>query len=136
MRVDRQSIRAVRWRTRSPRVALLILSAVLSAVGIRTLVTDPQAAPGRPAAASHHQDRAVEAFAQGFARAFLTWDAADPERHERAVQRYVSADLDPGAGLAVPQGGRSEVLGVDVADVRRHRRGTVVTVAAVWPSAH
>ena len=43
-------------------------------------------------------------------RAYLTWDARNPERHARQVAPYVSRTLDPGAGLQVPERGSQQVL--------------------------
>jgi hypothetical protein len=54
-------------------------------------------------------DLGAHAVAEGFARAYLTWDARHPERHEAAVARFVSAELDAGAGVRLPARGAQRV---------------------------
>src|SRR5439155_8915044 len=115
---------------RAPRAAFVAAAITLSLAGVRAAVAPRE--PAGPAADSRAPDRDLraEAFALAFARAYLTWDAQRPDSHERAVARFSSSSLDPGAGLEVPPTGRQRVRAVAVADDVRATRGRTVTVAA------
>ena len=76
------------WRIRLahelPRVLLLGVSFVGLMASARYAIAPPRpvaAARARPAAPV--QDLAAEGFAQLFARRYLTWEANDPEAHQR-----------------------------------------------------
>ena len=79
--------------------------------------------------AAERPEPAVEAFAQGFARAYLTVDPARPEARERTLSAYLADPLEPDAGLA-PGRAAQRVLSTTVAGERRERQRTLVTVAA------
>ncbi len=57
------------------------------------------------------QDLAAEGFATLFARAYLTWEAQDPEARERALAPFVGPGIDAGAGLQPPAGGDRSQIG-------------------------
>jgi Conjugative transposon protein TcpC len=121
------------WRValaaRAPRLVAGVLAGVLIVAGLRTVVAGPPDAArvSVPAAAT---DLAAEGFAQGFARAYLSWDPGHPEQRERELARFVSSELDPGAGVEpsrVPQ----QVDSTTVVGSRPLGRGRrTVTVAA------
>jgi hypothetical protein len=73
-------------------------------------------------------DPEVEAFAEAFARTYLTWDPADSERRERQLARFLSRDVDPDAGMAPD--GEQHVNWTAVASERRTGSRTTVVVAA------
>src|SRR3954447_25638676 len=129
MRVDSRSLSSLRWRTRAPR-ALALAGLLVCAVLVLRPAAHPEASTEPPARLQTPSDLRAEGFAEAFARAYLTWDAADPASHERAVARYTSQALDPGAGVRLPRVGRQRVLWTrTVADEpRSHER--LITVAA------
>ena len=79
--VVRRSARVERWRAAAPRVLLIATLAITSLVGVRELVSPSE--PEAGASASAGTDHALEEFAQGFARAYLSYDSARPEFRER-----------------------------------------------------
>src|SRR3954470_22692110 len=129
MRVDSRSLSSLRWRARAPRV-LALAGLLVCAVLVLRPAARPEASTEPPARLQTPSDLRAEGFAEAFARAYLTWDAADPASHERAVARYTSQALDPGAGVRLPRVGRQRVLWTrTVADEpRSHER--LITVAA------
>src|SRR3954454_24532514 len=119
--IETRSLAFIRWRARAPRVLLAVLVVALSALGLRTLVRpQPQPVVARLQAKASG-DFESEAFAEEFARAYLTWDAGHPNERNRAVSRYASQDLDPGPGLHPPLRGQQHVQWVRA--VRDERRG-------------
>ncbi len=92
--------------------------------------------PARARAAAPSRDLAAEGFAQLFARRYLTWEADDPEAHERALAAYVGAGMEPGAGLQPPSGGEEQVQWTDVVQERTAAPAErVYTVAAQTDTA-
>jgi hypothetical protein len=83
-----------------------------------------------PAMRVHERDAA--AFAAGFARAYLTFSPAQPERHAQAVTEYASPWLGEHAGLELPPRGRSQsVLDAEPARVLRLDRSRLLITVAV-----
>ena len=121
---------AVRWSARAPRVAVVVVSVALAGASLTRLTKPHTPAPAAPEPGLR-QDLAAQAFAEGFARAYLTWDAGQPDAHERAVAPFLAADVDPAAGLIVPRAGSQHVLWSGVAAERRAARGRrIVTISA------
>src|SRR3954462_7131265 len=108
MRVDSRSLSSLRWRTRAPRV-LALAGLLVCAVVVLRPAARPEASTEPPARVQTPSDLRAEGLAEAFARAYLTWDAADPASHERAVARYTSQALDPRAGMGLPGPGRERV---------------------------
>jgi hypothetical protein len=78
-----------------------------------------------------HADRGAEAFATLFTRSYLSWDAAHPDLHQRALAPLVGAAMDADAGLQVPATGAQSVQWTDIAQERDGPQGDrVYTVAA------
>lgn len=122
----------LRWRAALPRRALLATAIVLSLLGVRALLAGTPAAPPPPhgPAGAPLIDR-VEGFAEAFARAYLSYDARDPERRAAALAGFLGADLDADAGLAAPPTGESTVSWTAAAGRTPDGAGReVVTVAA------
>src|SRR4051812_20617419 len=109
MRVDSRPLSTLRWNVRAQR-ALVLAVLLLSAVLVLRPSGPPDASTGALPRVPTPPDLRAEAFAEAFARAYLTWDAADPAGHERAVARYASEALDPGAGMRLPGVGKQRVL--------------------------
>jgi hypothetical protein len=125
--VLRRSARLERLRARGPRLVFVGLVVVLSLLGIRELAFPARF--DRLAAPQKERDVAAEDFAQRFARAYLTYDAARPGIRERALRALAPEDLGADAGLTL---GRSErVLWTEVAqDQEAIAGGRIVVVAA------
>ena len=94
--------RATRRVARMPsRIAIGALL-VLAAVGVKASIAPRTASVTAPAApATDARDITAQGFAQAFTRAYLSWDARDPEQHQRlwVLQRYglrVSAARETG----------------------------------------
>ena len=126
--VMRRSARLERLRGRAPRYVFVIAVTVVVLVGIRELVS-PEAAPAPPAAAP--TDRALEDFAEGFARAYLSYDASRPRLRERALRQYVPDELGPDAGYAPPARGAQSVSWTRVAQTQEALAGGRIVVVAV-----
>jgi hypothetical protein len=95
------SLSALRWRARAPRTALTATCIVLSVLGLRALLATPTATPvqrliGAP------DTSAVGGFAEGFARAYLSFAPSDPDARERRLQGYGFVD----AASSPDDGGR------------------------------
>jgi hypothetical protein len=99
-------------------------------------------APPRPSASAHErapapgQDLAAQGFAQLFARRYLTWEANDPEAHQRALAPFVGDGMESDAGLQPPSGGEEQVQWTEVVQERAGAAGVrVYTVAAQTDTA-
>src|SRR4051794_37762691 len=107
--IESRPLRLVRLQAQVPRFVALVTLGATCAVGLRTLVRPyptAHAVQVRPVAGPNLRS---EAFAEDFARAYLTWDARRPDAHDRAMARYVARDLDAGAGFRPPPRGRQTV---------------------------
>lgn len=127
----RSSARYGRLRARLPRYAFLIVVLLLCVLGLRSLLvpagsgSDSFAAPGPPV------DYAEQSFALTFARAYLTYDAANPEAHEAELAALVPDDLGVEAGFVPPSSGSQTVEWAQIAQAQRPLAGGVIlTVAA------
>lgn len=127
--VLRRGVRRSRLASRAPRHLASAAFLVLACLGLRTILLPPSPAP-EPARPSAGADAPGEDLALHFARAYLTYDAADPAAREEALAPYVSGGLSAGAGFDAPRGSR-RVLWEDVAsDQPALQGGRVITVAS------
>jgi Conjugative transposon protein TcpC len=125
----RRGVRRSRLLARWPRHLAGLALLVLVAIGLRTLLMPP-ASPATEARASASTDAPSEDLALHFARAYLTFDAADPRAREEALAPYLPEGDGAAAGFSASAGSR-KVLWEDVAsDQRSLQHGRVVTVAA------
>jgi len=123
------SARRARLGAAAPRY---LASAVLFgffAIGLRTAFLSPAvSAPSRPPLRG--ADAPSEDFALQFARAYLTYDAADPSLRERALAPFLSQGLAADGGFSAAAGAQ-RVLWAEVAsDQRALTGGRLITVAA------
>ncbi|HYM44956.1 MAG TPA: conjugal transfer protein [Solirubrobacteraceae bacterium] len=124
------------WRIRLGRELPRYLVCGLSLAGLlasaRFAIAPPRpAAPARARSAAPPRDLAAEGYAQLFARAYLTWEASDPEAHRRALGPFVGSGMEPDAGLQPPAGGEERVQWTEVVQERVATPGVhVYTVAA------
>jgi hypothetical protein len=125
----RRGVRRSRLAARAPRHLASAAFVILALLGLRTIFLPPHPADAttRPAAAA---DLPSEDLALQFARAYLTYDAAEPSMHQKALAPYLSGGLSSGAGFEADSGSR-HVLWEDVAsDQPSLQGGRVITVAA------
>ena len=117
----------LRWSARAPRIAFFAVAAILALSGLRTVIAGPPEAPAapRPVATS---DLGAASFAEAFARAYLSWDPARPEVHERVVARFASDELEPGAGISSVRRAQRVLWSAAVGE-ESHDRRRLVTVA-------
>ena len=123
--------RATRRLARVPsRIAIGALL-VLAAVGVKaTFVPRTPSVAATAAPATDARDITTQGFAQAFARAYLSWDARNPEQHQRQVAPFLSGSLDGDGGLQVPARGRQQVLwSTAIQDQPDALRDRVITVA-------
>lgn len=124
------SLRSARARAQAPRALLYVLVLVLCIAGLRAALAGPaESAPPAPVAA-HPIDVAAHAFAEGFARAYLTWDANNPEPRQRDLAAYLAEELDDDGGIFPPNGSSQEVVWTAAVGARPSGPRTLVTVAA------
>jgi Conjugative transposon protein TcpC len=78
------------------------------------------------------REREASAFAAAFARAYLTFSPAHPERHAAALKPYASPWLGDHAGLELPTRGRAQhVVDAEPARVLRLDRSHLLVTLAV-----
>jgi hypothetical protein len=124
----RRSARLERAKASAPRVLLAAALTITSAIGVRGLIApggEPEALPARGA-----PDHALEDFAQGFARAYLSYDPHRSAVRDRALGAYVPDDLDSGAGLAPGGTEDREVAWTRVAQNQEALAGGRIVVVA------
>lgn len=131
-----RSARTTRALAQGPRILVLGVVGLLAIAGARAAIAGPGTPPAPARATAPGGNLSAQGFAQAFARAYLTWDGRDPERHVAQVRPYVSQILDPGAGLRPPDRGSQQVLWTAaLADRPMSERIRVVTVAAQTTSS-
>jgi hypothetical protein len=126
------------WLLRAGRNAaryVLFAAALAGAAATARYAVDPPR-PAAPApVVSQRADLAAEGFASLFARTYLTWDAAHPEAHQRALAAFVGGDMDPDAGLRPPTTGAQHVQWTEVSQARAAGPGEHVYTVAVQTDA-
>src|SRR4051812_29598715 len=89
IRTATRSLRAARLQARLPRVVAGALALILIAAGLRAaFAATPEPAAVR-AVAAPATDQGAAAFAEGFARAYLTWDANQPDLRARLLKPFL-----------------------------------------------
>jgi hypothetical protein len=96
-------------------------------------------APPRPATPARQEagrsaDIAAEGFAAMFARAYLSWQANDPEAHREALEPFTGSALASEAGMQLPLRGSQQVLFEQVVQEREAQPGLHVCSIAVQTS--
>ncbi len=129
------------WRIRLRRGAPRYLLGAVSLVGLiasARFALDPPT-PTLPTAALRvpaPPDRAAEGYATLFARRYLSWDAAEPQASERALEPFLGASMEAGAGIQLPEAGEQRVEWDEVVQAREPAHGEhVYTVAAQTDTA-
>jgi len=129
VRTDLVSLRGARLLARAPQLAAIAASLSLCALGVRDLVTPARSVSSRMSVVNV-PPAALPGFAEAFARTWLSWDATDPERRERALARYVAADLGPGAGLEPPPTGRTVIMAASTTNLAEDGRDRWIATVA------
>jgi hypothetical protein len=71
-----------------------------------------------------------------FTRRYLTWNADEPQASARALDAFIGAGMEPGAGLQIPSSGEQRVQWAEVVQERDPAPGEhVYTVAAQTDTA-
>lgn len=123
------SARYGRARARIPRILFVTFVVVMSLAGLRSVVA-PSHPTAEEATPDETVDYAVQNFATEFARAYLTFDGARPERREDRLAPFLPASLNADAGFSPPASGTQKVAWTSVAQVQRPTtKGTIITVA-------
>lgn len=130
--VTATSLPRARRRALLPRRAFIAACVVLGLLGLRSLLVAP-APPAATVSPASPQPRrpSAEGFAQAFARAYLTWDAARPEEHAAGLAPFLGPDVDVDAGMPVPVRGRSRVIWTSAMGQTNTDAQRVVTTVAV-----
>lgn len=134
-RGDRVSGATVRGALRTAgRVALWAFLALVLARGIGDILADSGPAPAPESRADLREafpGTEAEAFAVSFARAYLTWDPAQPEALQRRLAEYAAPDLVERLLPELPTDGDPQTV-VGTAIARSERLGAdrgLVTIA-------
>jgi hypothetical protein len=101
---------------------------VLAIAGLRAAIAPATQAPA-PAREAAAPDLRAGAFAEAFARAYLTWDPVHPEQREQHLAGFLSHQLDPDAGMVPADRGAHHVDWTAVVAQLRTRSRTTVVVA-------
>jgi hypothetical protein len=125
----RRGVRRSRLLARWPRHLASLALVVLVALGLRTLITAPST-PVPKSLAPISSDAPSEDLALHFARAYLTYDAADPEAREEDLAPYLPKADGAGAGFSAAAGSRRVVWEDVASDQPSLQGGRVITVAA------
>lgn len=127
------STRRLRTRALAPRVAFYVVVGILSMAGIASIFkADPQpTAAAVPKGHGSTRDLGAQAFAESFARVYLSWGDGDRgDERERLLAQYLPESLDPEAGVRPGEGSVQDVYWTSVASSRRVDERVLVTVAA------
>ena len=124
-----QSLRSTRARALAPRLLVYLAILILCVAGISSILRGPAEEPTVVAGPGQVTDTAAEAFAEGFAGAYLSWDPEHPRRREHELAAYLPLFLGADGGLR-PAGERREVTWVAAMSSRRSGSALNVIVAA------
>jgi hypothetical protein len=124
--------RVTRRLARAPGTAVAVALLLLAAVGVKaTLAPRAVSTPAPPTSAAGASDITEQGFAQSFARAYLSWDAQQPDQHQRQVAPFLSGALDGNGGLQAPPRGQQQVVWTTAIQDQRDAHGDrLITVAA------
>jgi Conjugative transposon protein TcpC len=129
--------RATRRLGRAPGTAVAVALLLLAAVGVKaTLAPRAASTPAPRAPAAGVRDITEQGFAQAFARAYLSWDARNPDQHQRQVTAFLSDALDADGGLQMPPRGQQQVLWSAAIQDQTDAHGDRVITVAVQTTRH
>jgi Conjugative transposon protein TcpC len=130
MKATPANLRRAQIRARAPRALFYGLVVILCLAGLRSILGGPaEATPPRVTAPSI--DWAATAYAQAFARVYLTWDRDQPvDERAKQLEPFLSATLDPTGGLELGKRADQRVQWTAVAAVDRAGERQTITVQA------
>jgi hypothetical protein len=130
VRVERRSLRRLEFSSGLPRYVLYAVASVAIAHSLIGIARPARASAVSPS--SSGVDVAAAAYATSFARAYLTYDSADPSGQPAAVAPFVGAGPQgPGAGFTAPSSGSDSVSFAQVVGYQPAAGGgTLYTVQA------
>ncbi len=107
--VESVSARAQWLRAMGPRWLWLAMVTLLALAGLRHVVLPPRplVLEHTSAARATVDPAPADAFAQAFARAYLTFDARQPQSHDQAVAPFLAPGVDL-AGTVTPASGPAQ----------------------------
>ena len=129
---------ALRLGAEAPRYLVCAAALAGLAATARIVVSPPEPVvleqrAGSPAAMP---DRGAEAFATGFVRRYLSWNADDPSASAHELERYFGSGFEPDGGLELPASGAQAVEWAEVVQARpAPGGGHLYTIAAQIRSA-
>lgn len=130
--IDSKPMWRIRLARELPRLLLMGASCAGLVASARYAIAPPRPVTSiRAAPAASARDLAAEGFAELFARRYLTWEAADPEAHQRGLAQFVGSGMEPGAGLQPPVDGNEHVQWTEVVQERVPAPGEHVYTVAV-----
>jgi hypothetical protein len=123
---------AIRLRQDLPRYLMWAVAIAGLAASARFAIAPPSPVAGASMSRTvARPDKAAESYAALFARAYLTWNSADPLASQRALQPFVGQGIEPAVGLQLPSNGEQRTEWVEVVQERMPVRGErVYTIAA------
>jgi hypothetical protein len=129
MEISQRPLRYARLGGSAPRVAAYVLVALLSAAGIASIARGHRTVNETFVRSGRSFDLAAAALATEFARAYLTYQVAHPERRAEALARFTNNVLDAEAGVTAE--GSQTVSWAEPAQEQALKPGEeIVTVAA------
>jgi hypothetical protein len=129
------SLRSVRLRARLPRVALFLLVGILCVAGLKAIVRGKPAAPAPPRVTAPPIDAAAVSFAEGFARAYLSWSSEDAQERDGELARYLPAVVSGDGGLRPVSGVDQQVAWTAVAGVTTGSVTVLAQTVTTYPPA-
>ena len=130
--ITRRPLKRIRVAARAPRFALYATLGVLSLAGLRAALA-PAASKPATVSPTARADLAAEQFATQFARAYLTYRAANPDVHQSALAGYINASVGTDAGFtpsASQHANQSVLWASPLQDQQALAGGRLVTVIA------
>ena len=119
-----------------PRYVLTALALAGIAASARYAIDPPRAALRAPSVATAPEDLAAAGYAVLFARRYLEWSAAAPQRSVGALAPFTGAGIEAGAAMQPPPAGEQHVVWAQVVQAREPASGNhVYTVAAQTDTA-
>jgi hypothetical protein len=130
MNATSTNLRRAQVRARAPRALFYAFVTIFCLAGLKSLFSPAEATPLR-APAAPQVDWSAGAFAQAFAREYLTWKTGDEgTAREERLKPFLPSDLDQSGGVSPGDDVDQLVTWTTVMDVARGRDHQIVTVAA------
>ncbi len=124
------SLRGARVRARIPRIVAMVFVALLSATGLRVILSGPQQAPAARTIVASSGDQGATSFAEVFTRVYLAWDGDDPDARAVALRPFLGSGVDEDGGVQPTEGESQSVSWTAVLGDRREEARRLVTVMA------